>query len=122
ATQIGSEVVLDPSGDRVDEGVVPVGASEEALQVVLDDGVERGGGRLAPAVRAGGGMRWRGDTNDRDRGGSGGGCAHGGKRTAGKSAKAGAAPRLGGGTRPVASGSAEYGRRFGSLPLDERGR
>jgi hypothetical protein len=50
AAEIGAEVVLGPGGDTLATGIGVGGHGEEALEMVLDDGVERGGGRVPPAV------------------------------------------------------------------------
>ena len=50
AAEVGPEVLLDPGRDAVAQGIRLGGLRDEGLEVVLDDGVERGGGRLAWAV------------------------------------------------------------------------
>jgi hypothetical protein len=64
AAQVGAEVVLDPAGHALAAGVGFGGVSQEGLEVVLDEGVERRVGGLAPAVDGGAGasralrVRW----------------------------------------------------------------
>jgi hypothetical protein len=48
--QVGAEVVFGPPGNAFTPGIRVGRPRKEALQVVLDDGVERGGGGLAAAV------------------------------------------------------------------------
>jgi hypothetical protein len=67
AAQVGAEIVLHPSGDR-GERVGAARAGKEARRMILDDGVERGGGGLAPAVNGSGGVRRRYGTEAEDRG------------------------------------------------------
>jgi hypothetical protein len=50
AAEVGAEILLDPRWDAVAQGIGLHGPGEEGLEVVLDDGVERGGGWLARAV------------------------------------------------------------------------
>ena len=50
ATQVGSEVSLDPRGDAVPHGVPLGGLCEEGLEVVLDQRIERRLGRTAAPV------------------------------------------------------------------------
>jgi hypothetical protein len=57
ATEVGEEVLLDPPGHAVAQRVGLGGPGEEGLEVVLDDGVERGGG--GPARSVGGRRRGR---------------------------------------------------------------
>ncbi len=66
AAEVGAEVVLDPSRDRIGERVGAARAGEEALQMMLDDGVKHGGGGLTPAVNGSGGGRRRCGTEAED--------------------------------------------------------
>ncbi len=50
AAEIGTEILLDPGRDAVASGIRLGGKRDEGLEVMLDDGVERGGGGLARAV------------------------------------------------------------------------
>jgi hypothetical protein len=50
AAQVGAEVFLDPPGNRVGEGVGVRRVGEKALEMVLDDGGDRGDGRVPAAV------------------------------------------------------------------------
>ena len=63
AAQVGSEVSLDPRGDAVPHGVPLGGLCEEALEVMLDQRIERRLGRTAapvdgPTVRRRGRVGW----------------------------------------------------------------
>ncbi len=51
APQVGSEVLLDPPGDTVAQGIGLRGPGEEGLQVVLDDRVERRGSWPSRSIR-----------------------------------------------------------------------
>ena len=57
ATEVGSEIALDPGGDAPTRGILVLGRGKEGLQVVLDDGVER----------CAGGTTWSVDEPDRPR-------------------------------------------------------
>jgi hypothetical protein len=50
AAQVGAKVLLHPSGHAEPAPIRFFRMREEALEMVLDDGVERRAGRLAPPV------------------------------------------------------------------------
>jgi len=50
AAQVGSEVLLDPGGESVAQQVGLGGLGGEGFEVVLDDGIERGGRRAARPI------------------------------------------------------------------------
>ncbi len=54
AAQIGAEVVLSPPGDGIPAEIGAGGQGEEALEMMLDDRVQRGGGGVAATVDNGG--------------------------------------------------------------------
>jgi hypothetical protein len=69
AAQIGAEVARSPPGDGIPTGTGAGDLGEEALEMMLNDRVQRGGGGVAATVDGGGaggrhGLR-------------GGGCTHG---------------------------------------------
>jgi hypothetical protein len=61
AAKIGAEIFLHPPGDAERARVRLLRMREEALEMVLDDGVERGADRVAPPVDGGGPCRNGGD-------------------------------------------------------------
>ena len=54
AAQVGAEVVLSPPGDGIPAGIRAGGQGEEALEMMLDDRVQRGEGGFAATVDGGG--------------------------------------------------------------------
>lgn len=50
AAEVGPEVLLDPGRDAVAHGIRLGSLRHERIEVMLDDGVERGGGGLAGPV------------------------------------------------------------------------
>lgn len=69
AAQVGAEVVLDPQGHAVAHRIGLAGAGEKRFQVVLDNGVKGGRGRIPRPVDGSGPTRL-----PERRGGGGSGC------------------------------------------------